>query len=73
MGVHPPAVWIGFSILVVGLLVLDLGVLNRKSHVLSLREALSWSAGLVTLALRSAAFSGLAKAPGTRWSTTPGT
>jgi tellurite resistance protein TerC len=51
MGVHPPSVWIGFSLLVAGLLVLDLAVLNRKSHVLSLREALSWSAGLVTLAL----------------------
>jgi tellurite resistance protein TerC len=51
VGVHEPAVWIGFSVLVVGLLVLDLGVLNRKSHVLSFREALSWSTGLVTLAL----------------------
>lgn len=51
MGIHTPAVWIGFSVLVVGLLVLDLGVLNRKSHVLSFREALGWSAGLVTLAL----------------------
>jgi tellurite resistance protein TerC len=51
MGVHPPAVWLGFSILVFALLVLDLGVLNRESHVLSVREALGWSAGLVTLAL----------------------
>jgi len=51
MDVHSPAVWLGFSALVVGLLVLDLGVLNRKSHVLSFREALGWSAGLVTLAL----------------------
>ena len=51
MGTHDPAVWLGFSALVAGLLVLDLGVLNRKSHVLSLREAASWSAGLVTLAL----------------------
>lgn len=51
MGVHEPAVWIGFSALVLGLLVLDLGVLNRKSHVLSFREAMSWSTGLVTLAL----------------------
>jgi tellurite resistance protein TerC len=51
VGVHEPAVWIGFSALVVGLLILDLGVLNRKSHVLSFREALSWSSGLVTLAL----------------------
>ena len=40
MGVHPPAVWLGFSILVFALLVLDLGVLNRESHVLSIREAL---------------------------------
>jgi tellurite resistance protein TerC len=51
VGTHDPAVWLGFSALVAGLLVLDLGVLNRKSHVLSLREAASWSAGLVTLAL----------------------
>jgi tellurite resistance protein TerC len=51
MGVHPPGVWIGFTALVIGLLVLDLGVLNRRSHALSFREALSWSAGLVTLAL----------------------
>jgi len=51
MGVHAPAVWLGFSALVLALLVLDLGVLNRKSHVLSFREAASWSAGLVTLAL----------------------
>jgi tellurite resistance protein TerC len=33
------------------LLVLDLGVLNRRAHVLSQREALSWSAGIVILAL----------------------
>jgi tellurite resistance protein TerC len=51
MGAHPPAVWVGFSILVFALLVLDLGVLNRESHVLSIREALGWSGGLVTLAL----------------------
>jgi tellurite resistance protein TerC len=51
MGIHAPAVWLGFSALVVGLLILDLGVLNRKSHVLSFREALSWSIGLVALAL----------------------
>jgi tellurite resistance protein TerC len=51
VGSHEPAVWIGFTILVLGLLVLDLGVLNRRSHVLSMREALTWSAGLVSLAL----------------------
>ena len=51
MGQHSLTVWLGFTALVVGLLVLDLGVLNRRSHVLSPKEALSWSAGLVALAL----------------------
>jgi tellurite resistance protein TerC len=35
----------------VGLLALDLGVLNRRSHVLSIKEAALWSGGLVCLAL----------------------
>jgi tellurite resistance protein TerC len=51
LGHHPPAVWLGFTGLVLALLVLDLGVLNRRSHVLSFREAITWSAGLVGLAL----------------------
>ena len=50
MGAHSTAVWLGFSALVVALLVLDLAVLNRRSHVLSVREATYWSGGLVTLA-----------------------
>jgi tellurite resistance protein TerC len=48
---HSPIVWIGFTALVVGLLVVDLGVLNRRGHVLSVKEASAWSAGLVGLAL----------------------
>ncbi|HEY8257647.1 MAG TPA: TerC family protein [Gemmatimonadales bacterium] len=51
MGQHGLAVWLGFTALVVGLLVLDLGVLNRRSHVLSTKEAVSWSGGLIALAL----------------------
>ena len=51
MGDHSPAVWLGFSGLVLALLVLDLGVLNRRSHVLSFKEAISWSGGLVSIAL----------------------
>ena len=43
--------WVEFSALVAILLFLDLGVLNRRSHVLRFREALSWAAALVTLAL----------------------
>ncbi len=51
MTTHAPIVWIGFTALVLALLVMDLVVLNRKGHVLSPREASAWSAGLVTLAL----------------------
>ena len=43
--------WLWFSGLVAILLVLDLGVLNRRSHVLSFREALTWAGALVALAL----------------------
>jgi tellurite resistance protein TerC len=51
LGHHPPIIWLGFTGLVVALLVLDLGVLNRRSHVLSFKEAVSWSAGLISIAL----------------------
>lgn len=37
-------------------MVLDLGVLNRRSHVLSQKEALSWSGGIVALSLLFGAF-----------------
>ncbi|HEU5171251.1 MAG TPA: TerC family protein [Gemmatimonadales bacterium] len=50
MGDHPTAVWLGFTVLVVALLVLDLGVLNRRAHVLTFKEAMSWSGGLIALA-----------------------
>jgi tellurite resistance protein TerC len=49
-GDHGAAVWLGFTGLVAALLILDLGVLNRRSHVLSFKEALSWSLGLITIA-----------------------
>jgi tellurite resistance protein TerC len=51
MGHHGLAVWLGFTAVVVGLLVLDLGVLNRRSHVLTFKEAMSWSLGLIAFAL----------------------
>lgn len=56
MGAHGPAVWIGFTALIAGLLFVDLFVLNRKSHVLSVREASLWSGTLVTLAALFAGF-----------------
>lgn len=43
--------WIGFIGLIVALLTLDLGVFNRKSHVISVREALLWTLFWIVLAL----------------------
>jgi tellurite resistance protein TerC len=48
---HSPAVWLTFTGVIGALLILDLGVLNRRSHVLAPREAFLWSAGIVILAL----------------------
>jgi tellurite resistance protein TerC len=50
LGGHETSVWLGFTLLVGGLLFLDLGVLNRRAHVLTFKEALSWSLGLIALA-----------------------
>jgi tellurite resistance protein TerC len=46
-----PAVWLGFAILVVVVLVIDLGIFNRKAHVVKTREALIWTGVWVALAL----------------------
>jgi len=51
LGHHAPAVWLGFAVLVALLLAVDLGVLNRRAHVLRFKEALSWSLGLIGFAL----------------------
>ena len=48
--------WVGFLALVVAMLALDLGVLNRKDHVIGPREALKWSALWVALALAFGGF-----------------
>lgn len=53
---HPPEVWLGFTGLIALLLFIDLGVLNRRSHVLNPREAAIWCGGLVTLAMAFCAF-----------------
>ena len=37
-------IWAGFISIVILLLALDLGVFHRKAHVVSMREALAWSA-----------------------------
>jgi tellurite resistance protein TerC len=46
-----PAVWLGFTVLVIAVLVIDLGIFNRKAHVVKPREALVWTAVWVALAL----------------------
>jgi tellurite resistance protein TerC len=46
-----PALWIGFTTLVLALLALDLGVLHRRDHEVGVREALGWTAVWIGLAL----------------------
>ena len=43
--------WVGFNVLVLVLLALDLGVFHRESHVIKMREALIQSAFWIALAL----------------------
>jgi tellurite resistance protein TerC len=43
--------WLAFIVLILLLLALDLGVLNRRDHVISAREALGWTSFWVALAL----------------------
>lgn len=44
-------IWIGFLVLVTVVLVLDLGVFNRKVHAISPAESLAWTVFWVALAL----------------------
>jgi tellurite resistance protein TerC len=46
-----PALWVGFTVLVLGLLSLDLFVLHRKPHAVRPREALVWALVYAALAL----------------------
>ena len=46
-----PFVWIGFFAFIFVMLALDLGVFNRKSHEIKMKEALLWSAFWILLAL----------------------
>jgi tellurite resistance protein TerC len=45
------SLWVVFNVFVLGILALDLLVLHRKAHTVSLREALAWSCVWVSLAL----------------------
>ncbi|HYE30939.1 MAG TPA: TerC family protein [Methylomirabilota bacterium] len=43
--------WIGFNVFILAMLALDLGVFHRKSHAVTLKEALTWTGVWVALAL----------------------
>ena len=43
--------WIGFTAFILCMLGIDLGLFNRKAHVVSYRQAVAWSVVWITLAL----------------------
>ncbi|MBP1673904.1 MAG: rane protein [Bacteroidetes bacterium] len=43
--------WIVFNVIILTMLVLDLGVFNKRAHKIAVKEALIWSAVWITLAL----------------------
>ncbi|MES2522167.1 MAG: TerC family protein [Gemmatimonadota bacterium] len=43
--------WVGFNAMVLGLLALDLGIVNRKAHAVTMRQAIGWSIVWVSLAI----------------------
>ena len=49
--VGTPVLWVGFTVFVLGMLALDLGVFHRNAHQLRVREALGWTAVWISLAL----------------------
>lgn len=48
---YPSWMWIGFNAAVLVLLALDLGVFHRKTHQVSIKEALAWSTFWIALSL----------------------
>jgi tellurite resistance protein TerC len=47
----PAMFWVGFGLFIGFMLALDLGVFNRHHHVVSLKEAITWSVVWIMLAL----------------------
>ncbi|MGZ8919719.1 MAG: TerC family protein [Limisphaerales bacterium] len=43
--------WIGFNLFILAMLAVDLGIFHRKSHTVGMKEAITWSAVWVVLAL----------------------
>jgi len=46
-----PLLWVGFTLFVLVMLALDLGVFHRKAHAVGMREALGWTIFWIALAL----------------------
>jgi len=51
MNPTPISFWIGFNVFVVIMLTIDLGVLNRRPHEISIKESLIWTGVCVAAAL----------------------
>lgn len=49
-------IWIGFLLFIISLLAIDLGVLHRKAHIVSLKEAILMSALWIALGLAFSVF-----------------
>jgi len=43
--------WVGFTLFVLAMLALDLGIFHRKAHIVSIKEASVWSVVWITLAM----------------------
>jgi len=50
-----PALWAGFSVFILAMLALDLGVFHRKAHLPSMREAAAWTVVWILLSALFAA------------------
>ena len=51
MGSHMIWLWIGSTLFVLAMLALDLGVFHRKAHIISIKEAVTWSVIWISLAM----------------------
>jgi len=51
-----PLLWVAFNLFVLAVLALDLGVFHRNAHKIEMREAASWSAVWISLALAFGAY-----------------
>lgn len=49
--IHSTTAWVVFSLLVLGMLAIDLGFFHRKAHKESMREAVAWSVVWISIAL----------------------